>query len=41
MSEQVAEKEQKLQNYEEMIAKQAVELDTLKAKITALEKVIF
>ena len=41
MSEQVVEKEQKLQNSEEMIAKQAAELDALKAKIAALEKVVF
>ena len=41
MSEQVKEKEQKLQSSEEMVAKQAAELNALKAKIAALEKVIF
>ena len=41
MSEQVKEKEQKLQSSKEMVAKQAAELDALKAKIVAMEKVIF
>ena len=41
MSEQVKEKDQKLQGSEEMIAKQAAELDILKAKIAVLEKVMF
>ena len=40
MSEQVKEKEQKLQSSKEMVAKQTAELDVLKAKIAALEKVI-
>ena len=40
MSEQVKEKEQKLQSSEEMVAKQTAELDVLKAKIAALEKII-
>ena len=40
MSEQVKEKEQKLQSSEEIMEKHAAELDTLKAKIVALEKVI-
>ena len=40
MSEQAKEKEQKLQSSDEMVAKQAVELDALKAKIAALEKVM-
>ena len=39
MLEQVKEKEQKLQSSEDMVSKQAVELDALKAKIAALEKV--
>ena len=41
MLEQVKEKEQKLQSSEEMVAKHATELNALKAKIAALEKVIF
>ena len=41
ISEQVKEKDQKLQGSEEMIAKQTTELDALKAKIVVLEKVIF
>ena len=41
MSYKVKEKEQKLQSSEEMVAKQAVELDALKAKIATLEKVMF
>ena len=40
MSEQVKEKEHKLQSSEEMVAKQVAEIDALKAKISALEKVI-
>ena len=41
LSEQVKEKEQKLQSSEEMVTKQAIELDALKAKIATLEKVMF
>ena len=41
MSEQVREKDQKFQDSEEMVVKQVEELDALKAKIAALEKVMF
>ena len=41
MSEQIKEKEQELLSSEEMEVKQAAEIDALKAKIAALEKVIF
>ena len=40
LSEQVKEKEQKLQSSEDMVVKQAAELDALKVKIATLEKVI-
>ena len=41
MAEQVKEKDQKLQGSEELVAKQTAELDALKVKIAALEKVMF
>ena len=41
MAEQLKEKDQKLQSSTEVVAKHAVELNALKAKITALEKVMF
>ena len=41
LSEQIKEKEQKLQSSEDVVFKQAAELEALKAKISALEKVIF
>ena len=41
MSEQVREKDKKFQDSEEMVVKQVEELDALKAKIAALEKVMF
>ena len=40
LSEQFKEKEQKLQSSKDMVVQQATELDALKAKVTALEKVI-
>ena len=39
--EQVKENEQKLQSSKDVVAKQAAELEALKAKVVALEKVIF
>ena len=39
--EQLKKKDQKLQGSKEVVAKQAAELDALKAKIVALEKVMF
>ena len=41
MVKQLKEKDQKLQSSEEVVAKQAVELDALKAKIATIEKVTF
>ena len=40
LSKQVKEKEQKLQSSKDMVAKQATELDAMKAKVAALKKVI-
>ena len=41
LSKQIKEKEQKLQSSEDVVFKQAVELEALKVKTSALEKVIF
>ena len=41
LSEQIKEKEQKLQGSKDVVFKQAAELEALKAKISALEQVIF
>ena len=38
MAKQRKEKDQKLQGSEKVVAKQAAELDALKAKITTMEK---
>ena len=40
LSEQVKEKEQKLQSCDDVVAKQAAEVDAQKAKVATLEKVI-
>ena len=40
LSEQVKEKEQKLQSSEDIVAKQVAKLDALKVKIVPLDKVI-
>ena len=41
ISEKIKEKEQKSRSSEDVVFKQAAELEALKAKISSLEKVIF